>query len=145
MPNSRRVDILLVEHDTGDARLITDALAETDVTPGVSHVRDGVEAMLFLRREAPFADAPRPRIILLDLNLPGMDGRAVLRAVKSDPSLAFTPIIVFSGSDAPNDIITCYAAGANCYIVKPRDRHGFTETFRSLVDFWCKRVTLSPA
>lgn len=145
MSNSRRVDILLIENDAGDARLIIDALAETAVTPGVSHVRGGVEALQFLRREAPFADAPRPRIILLDLNLPGMDGRSVLREVKSDPALALTPVIVFSGSDAPNDILTCYAASANCYIVKPRDRHGFTETFRSLVDFWFGRATLPPA
>lgn len=144
MANSSYVDILLVEHSSGDIRLLYDALEEIDGKPGIIPVRDGVEAMQFLRREAPFEDAPRPRIIMLDLNLPGKDGRTVLKEIKSDPALAITPVIIFSVSDAPNDILTCYAAYANCYIVKPRNLYGFTETVRSLVDFWLRKATLPP-
>jgi len=142
MATARQVDILLIENDAGDARLVTDALAETGVNPAVIRVGDGVAAMQFLRRQAPFHDAPRPRIILLDLNLPGQDGRAVLKEIKTDPALAFLPVIVFSGSDAPNDVLNCYAACANCYIVKPRDLRGITETMRSLVEFWLGIATL---
>ncbi len=142
MSDMRSVDILLVEDNPGDVRLITDALAESRIEAGVSHVRDGIEAMQFLRREAPFEDAPRPRIIVLDLNLRGKDGRVVLKEIRSDPVMSLTPVIVFSGSDAPQDIFTSYAARANCYVVKPRDLDTFIETIRSLADFWLKRVKL---
>lgn len=142
MSDDSHVDILLIEHSSGDIRLIVDALAETDSKPVISNVRDGVEAILFLRRQPPFEDAPQPRIIILDLNLPGRDGRDVLKEIKTDPALKLTPVIVFSGSDAPNDIINCYATYANCYIVKPRDLYSFTESIRSLVEFWLKTVKL---
>ncbi len=144
MANDRYVDILLIEDNSGDIRLINDALAETDNKPGISYVRDGVEAILFVRRQPPFEDAPQPRIIILDLNLPGRDGRDVLKEIKTDPALKLTPVIVFSGSDAPNDILNCYATSANCYIVKPRDLNSFTKSIRSLVDFWLKTVRLPP-
>jgi len=140
MENGSTVDILLIEDNPGDVRLITDALAETDVRPVMRYVKDGVEAMHFLRREAPFESAPRPGIIVLDLNLPRRDGLAVLKAIKSDPVLKLTPVIIFSGSDAPGDITTSYALGANCYIVKPRDLNSFTETVRCIVDLWLKRA-----
>lgn len=144
MAKTNRVDILLVEDNLGDIKLITEALAETDVHPGIHHVRDGIEAMQFLRREAPFEDAPKPTIIILDLNLPRKNGRVVLAEIKSDPTLALTPVIVLSGSDAPQDISTCYALHANCYIIKPRDLSGLTETICCLVDFWLKKVKLPP-
>jgi CheY-like chemotaxis protein len=144
MANNRSVDILLAEDNQGDVTLITQALAETDIRPRIRHVRDGIEAMQYLRREAPFEDAPKPAIIILDLNLPRKDGRVVLTEIKSDPTLAFTPVIVLSGSDAPQDISTCYALHANCYIIKPRDLFGMTETIRSLVDFWLQKVKLPP-
>lgn len=144
MPDSKRTDILLVEDNRGDIMLITQAVAETEVRPEVHCVRDGVEAMRYLRRQAPFEDAPRPAIIILDLNLPRKDGREVLAEIKSDPALAFTPVIVLSGSDAPQDISTCYALHANCYIIKPRDLYGMNETIRSLVDFWLQKVKLPP-
>ncbi len=144
MANNRSVDILLVEDNWGDIKLITQALAETDIRPEIRGVRDGIEAMQYLRREAPFEDAPKPAIIILDLNLPRKDGRVVLAEIKSDPTLALTPVIVFSSSDAPQDISTCYDLHANCYIVKPRDLFGITETIQSLVDFWLQKVKLPP-
>ncbi len=144
MANSRSVDILLVEDNPGDVMLITQALAETDIRPEIRHVQDGIEAMQYLHKEAPFEDALKPSIIIMDLNLPQKDGRAVLAEIKSDPSLAHTPVIVFSSSDTPQDISTCYDLHANCYIVKPRDLFGMTETIRSLVDFWLGKVKLPP-
>jgi len=144
MTDYKYVDILLIEDNSGDIRLICDALEKTYIKPGFSNVKNGVSAMQFLRREAPFEDAPRPRIIMLDLNLPGMDGRDLLKRIKSDAALALIPVIVFSGSDAPKDILACYGAGANCYIVKPRDLPGFTETIHKLADFWLRQVTLPP-
>ncbi len=144
MANNRSVDILLVEDNLGDVTLITQALAETDTRPDIRCVRDGIEAMQYLRKEDPFEDALKPAIIIMDLNLPRKDGRAVLAEIKSDPTLALTPVIVLSGSDAPQDISTCYALHANCYIIKPRDLFGMTETIRSLVDFWLQKVKLPP-
>jgi two-component system, chemotaxis family, response regulator Rcp1 len=142
MVGNRRIDILLVQDNPGDVMLITEAMAETAANPEITSVRDGIEAMKFLRGEVPFQDAPKPAIIILDLNLPRKDGREVLAEIKSDPGLANTPVIVFSGSDAPQDISTCYGLHANCYIVKPRDLFGMTETIRSLVDFWLTKVKL---
>ncbi len=141
---NKPVDILLVEDNPGDIKLITEAL--TDAEPGteIRCVRDGVEAMKFLLNEPPFEDEPRPAIVVLDLNLPRKGGRAVLTEIKSDPRLAAIPVVVLSGSDAPQDILACYALHANCYIVKPRDLYGMNETIRSLVDFWLRRVTLPP-
>lgn len=144
MAQTGHVDILLVEDNLGDIKLITEALAETNSRPSVHCVRDGVEAMQFLRRQALFEDAPKPAIVVLDLNLPRKDGRDVLAEIKSDPTLAPTPVIVLSGSDAPQDITACYALHANCYVVKPRDLFGMIETIRSLVDFWLQKVKLPP-
>ncbi len=138
------VDILLVEHNSGDIRLITDSLIEIAIKPSLSVVWNGIEAMQFLRQEPPFEEAPRPRIIIMDLNLPGKHGIVVLKEIKSDPTLALTPVIVLSGSDAPQDISTCYSLCANCYLVKPRNLYDYTETIRSLVDFWLKKVRLPP-
>ncbi len=144
MANNRGVDILLVEDNPGDVSLITQALAETDIRPDIRCVRDGIEAMQYLHKEAPFEDALKPSIIIMDLNLPRKDGRAVLAEIKSDPAMASTPVIIFSSSDAPQDISTCYDLHANCYIVKPRDLFGMTEIIRSLVDFWLQKVKLPP-
>ncbi len=144
MEKNKHIPILLVEDNLGDIKLITDALEETAIRPEVHLVRDGIEAIQFLRRKAPFEGAPKPAVVILDLNLPSKDGRTVLAEVKSDPSLASVPIIVYSGSDAPQDISTCYALHANCYIVKPRDLLNINETIRSLVDFWLQRVALPP-
>ncbi len=142
MVSNIRVDILLVEDNLGDIQLITAALEETGAKLRILSIRDGIEAMGFLRNEPPFQDASKPAIIILDLNLPRKDGREVLAEIKSDPALAIIPVIIFSGSDAPQDISACYALHANCYIVKPRDMFGLTETIRSLVDFWLMKVKL---
>lgn len=144
MAGPQRVDILLVEDNLGDIALFTQALAETDIRPEMCCVRDGVEALRFLRKEAPFENVARPKIVILDLNLPRKDGRAVLAEIKSDPALALTPVIVLSGSDAPQDISTCYALHANCYVVKPRDLFGLNEAVSRLVDFWLRVVKLPP-
>ena len=142
MAENGSIDILLVEDNPGDIKLITDALVETDMNSSVYSVRNGVEALQFLRKQAKFENAPTPAIVLLDLNLPCKDGREVLAEIKADPALAATPVIVLSGSDAPQDISNCYALHANCYIIKPRDLFGINETMRSLVDFWLKRIRL---
>jgi len=142
MSDDNTVDILLVEDNPGDIRLITEALEETEVHPEIRYARDGIEAMQFLRREPPYENAPKPAIVMLDLNLPKKDGRTVLGEIKSDQTLALTPVIILSGSDAPQDICSCYALHANCYIVKPRDLLGLSATMGSLIDFWLKRVKL---
>jgi chemotaxis family two-component system response regulator Rcp1 len=136
------VDILLIEHNPGDVRLVLDALGEFDAKVEASVVWNGVEALKFLRQETPFEDAPRPRIVVMDLNLPLKHGQFVLKEIRSDPSLALIPVIVFSGSDAPRGISDCYALGANCYIIKPRNLKDYTETIGSLVDFWLRKVSL---
>lgn len=142
MPNSRPANILLVEDNAGDIRLITEALKDTEIQLTLSVAKDGVEAMEFLRRAGQFGSAPRPSIVILDLNLPARNGREVLAEVKSDPGLKRLPVIVLSGSNSPQDILTSYDLNANCYIVKPRDLDDLMATMRSLVDFWLKRVRL---
>ncbi len=144
MADDPRAEILLVDDNPGDVRLISEALEETQFRPGIQHAKDGIEAMQFLRRQPPFDNAPRPVFILLDLNLPRKDGRSVLAEIKSDPGLASIPVIVFSGSDAPQDISSCYALHANSYIVKPRDLKGLTETIECLTHFWLGCARLPP-
>ncbi len=138
------IDILLIEDNLGDIHLFTEALEETATKPKVYSIRDGTEATKFLRNEPPYQAAPKPAIILLDLNLPRKDGRKILAEIKSDPALAIIPVIIFSGSDAPQDVSACYSLHANCYIVKPRDLFSLTETISSLVDFWLMKVKLPP-
>jgi chemotaxis family two-component system response regulator Rcp1 len=137
-----RVDILLIEDNLGDIQLFTEALEETAANPKIFSIRDGIEAIKFLHNEPPYQDAPKPAIIILDLNLPRKDGRRILAEIKSDPALGIIPVIIFSGSDAPQDVSACYSLHANCYIVKPRDLFGLAETIHSLVDFWLMKVKL---
>lgn len=142
MTNNNFVDILFVEHNAGDVRLITDALKEIDPQLETRVVWNGIEAVQFIHRKPPFEEAPRPRIVIMDLNLPLKHGREVLNEIKSDPALAPLPMIVLSGSDAPQDISACYALGANCYLVKPRNLNDYNETIRSLTDFWLRKARL---
>ena len=144
MKKSGSVDILLVEDNPGEVKLITKALAGTDIRPEVQHVGDGVEAMQYLHNEPPFENSPKPGIIILDLNLPRKDGKSVLKEIKSDPKLTRIPVIIFSSSDAPQDISACYDLGANSYVVKPRDLDSMTGTISSLVDFWLGKSELPP-
>jgi len=138
------VEILLVEDNPGDVRLTTEALAEAKVRNRLSVARDGVEALQYLRREAPFEDAVRPDIILLDLNMPRMDGREVLEEIKRDPSLSLIPVVVLTTSQADEDILRSYQLHASCYITKPVDLEQFLRVVRSVEDFWLTVVRLPP-
>jgi CheY-like chemotaxis protein len=141
---SEPVDILLVEDNPGDARLAVEALKEGNVSNRLHVVPDGVEAMAFLRREGKYSDAPRPHVVLLDLNLPRKDGRQVLAEVKTDELLKRIPVVVLTTSQAEQDITRSYDLHANCYITKPVDLDRFITVIRSIEDFWCTVVKLPP-
>ncbi len=136
------VEILLVEDNPGDARLAQEALKEAKVRNTLHWVEDGVEAMTFLRKQGKYADAPRPDVILLDLNLPKKDGREVLAEVKEDGDLRRIPVVVLTVSDAEEDIIKSYNLHANCYIRKPLDLDRFMEVVKSIEEFWLTIVRL---
>jgi two-component system, chemotaxis family, response regulator Rcp1 len=138
------IDILLVEDSAGDARLALEALKESKVNNNLYHVWDGQEAMEFLRREGQYADAPRPDLILLDLNLPRKDGREVLADVKNDDNLKQIPVVILTVSQEETDILKTYALHANCYISKPLDLEQFARVVRSIEDFWLTIVRLPP-
>jgi CheY-like chemotaxis protein len=138
----RPVEILLIEDSPSDAQLAIEALHEAKISNRLSHVEDGVEAMQFLRREGPYADAPRPDLILLDLNLPRKDGREVLEELKDDPQLKLIPVVVLTTSRAEQDVLRSYALHANCYITKPVDFAQFMEVVKSIEHFWLTVVTL---
>ena len=142
MFQSRPVEILLVEDNPGDARLTHEALREASIANRLSHVRDGVEAMAFVRNEPPFADAPRPDLILLDLNLPRKDGREVLAELKEDPLLRLIPVVVLTTSEAEQDILRAYELHGNCYITKPVDLEKFLHIVRAVENFWLAVVRL---
>ena len=139
------IEILLVEDSLADARLTKRALLKSRVPSNLHVVRDGVEAMAFVLRRAPFAEAPRPDLILLDLNLPRKDGRAVLAELKSDERLRTIPVVVLTTSVAPDDIETCYQLHANCFLVKPVDLEAFTSTILAIEEFWLTRAKLPSA
>jgi CheY-like chemotaxis protein len=134
----------LVEDNQGDARLVKEALREGQVQSHLSTVPDGVEAMAFLRRQGGYAAAPRPDLILLDLNLPRKDGREVLAEVKSDPALKRIPVVVLTTSEAEQDILTTYELHANWYIIKPIGLDQFITVVKSILDFWLTVVALPP-
>src|SRR5215471_12582966 len=135
-PGGRPVEILLVEDNPGDVRLTIEGLNEAKVRNNLHVARDGVEALEFLRHQGKFAEAIRPDLILLDLNLPRMDGREVLAEVKSDPDLKTIPVVVLTTSRAEQDILNSYQLQANCYITKPVDLEQFIKVVRSIEDFW---------
>ena len=138
----RPVEILLVEDNPGDVRLTIEALKEGRVRNRLSVARDGVEALAFLRRQGPHAQAPRPDLILLDLNLPRRDGREVLADIKDDTVLRRIPVVVLTTSKAEEDILRTYDLHANCYITKPVDLEQFISVVRSIDDFWLSVVRL---
>lgn len=138
----RPIQILLVEDSPGDVRLTIEALKEGKVRNDLSVVPDGVEALAFLRREERYSDAPRPDLILLDLNLPRKDGRAVLAEIKADESLRRIPVVILTTSRAEQDILRSYDLNANCYVVKPVDLDQFIGVVKSIEDFWFTVVTL---
>jgi CheY-like chemotaxis protein len=136
------VEMLLVEDNPGDARLAIEALKDAKVHNNLSWVQDGVEAMAFLRREGAYSDAPRPDVILLDLNLPKKDGREVLADVKADEALRRIPVVILTVSSAEEDIVKTYNLHANCYIRKPIDLDQFIEVVKAIKDFWLSIVIL---
>jgi chemotaxis family two-component system response regulator Rcp1 len=138
------VEILLVEDNLGDTRLTREALKDCKLLNTLHHVEDGVEAMAFLRREGPYAAAPRPDLILLDLNLPRMGGREVLAAIKEDEALKGIPVIILTTSDDEQDVLGAYQSHANCFITKPIALERFLEVVRSIEAFWLSIVRLPP-
>ena len=138
------IEILLVEDNPGDERLTREALKEGKVYHKLHWAKDGVEAMEFLRRQGKYKDAPRPDIILLDLNLPKKDGREVLAVVKNDADLKHIPVVVLTTSEAEEDVLRTYNLHANCYVTKPVDLEKFIVVVRSIDIFWLTVVTLPP-
>jgi two-component system, chemotaxis family, response regulator Rcp1 len=136
------VEVLLVEDNPGDVRLTKEALKEGRLLNNVSVVGDGVEALLFLRRQGKYAEAILPDLILLDLNLPKKDGREVLAEIKADPRLRRIPVVVLTTSSAEEDILKTYDLHANCYITKPVDLDQFMRVVKSIEDFWVSVVKL---
>jgi two-component system, chemotaxis family, response regulator Rcp1 len=137
-------EILLVEDNPGDVRLTQEALKDAKLINHLHVARDGVEAMEFLRREGTNGDAPRPDLILLDLNLPKKDGREVLAEVKADERLKRIPVVVLTSSQSEEDLLRAYGLHANCYVTKPVDFDRFAEVVRSIEDFWFGIVKLPP-
>jgi CheY-like chemotaxis protein len=141
---ARVVELLLVEDNPGDVELTREALDEAKVRNRLNVVSDGVEALAFLRREGAYRAAPRPDLVLLDLNLPRMDGREVLAEIKADPVLRTIPTVVLTTSEAERDILAAYRLHANAYIVKPVDLDQFLGVVRSIEGFWLAVVKLPP-
>ncbi len=136
------IDVLLVEDDPGDVLMTREALEQHRVANSLHVVSDGVEATRFLRREGEYVDAPRPGLVLLDLNLPRKDGREVLADIKSDPDLCDIPIVVLTTSAADEDILESYKLHANAYVTKPVDFNQFVEAVRQIDHFFVTVVTL---
>ena len=136
------VDILLVEDDPADVELIRETMANSKIVTHLHVVENGVEALKFLRREGKYADAPQPDLILLDLNLPRMDGRALLAEMRADERLKSIPVVVLTTSQAEEDIIKSYRLGANCYITKPVGLAEFARVVHSMEEFWFTIVRL---
>lgn len=137
-------EILIVEDNHGDVFLVREAFKSLKAAVRISVVRDGAEVLRYLRREGPHASAPRPDLILLDLNLPRRDGSQVLGDIKSDAGLRQIPVIVFTGSDADEDVNRAYDLHANCYISKPLDFTMLTAIVASIERFWLTLAKLPP-
>jgi CheY-like chemotaxis protein len=141
----RPIEVLLVEDDEGDVLMTREALHEGKVLNRLAVVGDGVEAVDYLRRKAPYADAVRPDLILLDLNLPKKDGRQVLADIKTDAELRRIPVVVLTTSSADEDVLRSYDLHANAYVTKPVDFDRFVEVIRQIDDFFISVVKLPPS
>ena len=139
---ARPLVILLVEDNAADVRLTREALREGKIQNTLHVVHDGVEALAFLRRQGAHIEAPRPDLILLDLNLPRKDGREVLAEIKDDPLLRRIPVVILTTSQSEADVLRTYDLHANCYVTKPVDLEQFFEVIRSVETFWLVAVTL---
>ncbi len=140
--NNAPLEVLLVEDSPGDVRLTVEAFKTAKVHISLRVVYDGAEAMQYLRREDKYADAQRPDLVLLDLNLPKKDGREVLGEIKGNPVLLTIPVVILTTSAADEDILRSYRLHANCYITKPVDLVGFLEVVKSIDNFWLSVVKL---
>ncbi len=147
MNNEARIklaDILLVEDNPGDVRLAKEALKDSKLLNKLYRVEDGIKAMAFLRQEGEYSKVPRPDLVLLDLNLPGKDGREVLAGIKADDALKRIPVVILTVSRAEEDILKSYNLHANCYISKPFDMEQFVRVVKSIENFWFSIVKLPP-
>jgi two-component system response regulator len=135
------VDVLLVEDDLGDVLMVEEALDGWRIPTALHVANDGVEATAFLRREGLYAQAPRPAFVLLDLNLPRKDGFQVLEEIKNDAELSIIPIVVFSTSEAPEDVLRSYSSNANAYVIKPTDFDDFARVVREIDAFYTQVVS----
>jgi len=142
--SGRPVEILLAEDNPGDVKLTQKALEKGQVLNNLHVVNDGVDAMAYLRREGEYASAPRPDLLLLDLNMPRMDGQEVLAEMKSDEDLRRIPVVVLTSSAAEEDIVESYDLHANAYLTKPVDFDGFVDIVASIEEFWLRVVKRPP-
>ena len=143
--SGRPIEILLVEDNAGEAELTMDTLKDGRVRNRVHWVEDGEEAMAFLRREGQYATAPRPDLILLDLNMPRKNGLEVLSEIKQHPNWRRIPVVMMTGSNHEADVTSAYSRHANCYVTKPLDIDKFMAAVRSIEDFWLTVVCLPAA
>jgi two-component system, chemotaxis family, response regulator Rcp1 len=138
------VEILMAEDNPGDVRLTRESLKDASRPCNLSAVADGTEALAFLRREGVYADAPRPSLVLLDLNMPKLDGHELLAEMKSDPDLRRIPVVVFTSSAEARDVFEAYDRHANAYVIKPVRLEDFSEVVKSFEDFWLTTAVLPP-
>jgi two-component system response regulator len=141
---SSSIQILMVEDNPDDVELTTEALRDAKICHQLHVVSDGADALSFLRKEGPYANAPRPDLILLDLNLPRKDGRQVLAEIKADERLRLIPVVVLTTSQADEDILRAYRLNANCYVTKPVDFDQFMKVVKAINEFWLTVVRLPP-
>ncbi|MEZ6244065.1 MAG: response regulator [Phycisphaerales bacterium] len=143
-PPNRVVEILLVDDSDSDVRLTQEALKDAKVQNNLSRVADGIEAIEYLRHEGKYSKASRPDLILLDLNMPRMDGREVLAEIKADPSLKTIPVAILTTSEAESDVLQSYGLHVNCYLTKPVDFEQFIRVVHQIEEFWFTVVKLPP-
>ena len=136
------IEILVVDDNPGDVQLIVEAFQDVKLSNHLHSVGDGVEALAFLRREGPYQGVARPDLVLLDLNLPKKDGRAVLEEIKADPDLGQIPVVILTTSRHEADVLRAYQLKANCYITKPVDFNQFINVIQAIDQFWFSIVTL---
>jgi CheY-like chemotaxis protein len=141
---NKAIEMLLVEDNPGDIELTRIALEDNKMSVNLNIAEDGVEALKFLKKQAPYEQAPHPDLILLDLNLPKKDGREVLAEMKADPVLKRIPVVILTTSQAEEDVLRAYNLSANCYITKPVDLDRFVKIVRSIENFWFTIVKLPP-
>ncbi len=140
--DGRPIEILLVDDNPGDLRLTAEALKDSKIESRLHTAKDGMEAMAFLRRRGKYVGAPRPDLILLDLHMPGMNGRQVLAEIKEDSALKHIPVVILTGSREIDDIVKTYDLHANCYVTKPIDFEQFMAMVKSITNFWLTIVKL---